>query len=138
MKQLLIFLRVPQVSCMSFLIRFVFCRIFLVQRSIQRRRQQQKSLDSFLININHEDNFTTNDIEILYRSINDHSLLHLTELDYNQILVLTCDNERNYRDQLANTSIWLCTTLNEVRINKIFRNIKVLLFRLIMIFFNVF
>ncbi len=109
-----------------------------MQRSIQRRRQQQKSLDSFLINIDHEDNFTTNDIEILYRSINDHSLLHLTELDYNQILVLTCDNEQNYRDQLANTSIWLCTTLNEVRINKIFRNIKVLLFRLIMIFFNVF
>jgi hypothetical protein len=87
---------------------------FLVQRSIQRRRQQQKSLDSFLMNIEQEDNLTNSDIQILYRSINDNSLLHITELAYNQILVLTCDNEQNYRNKLASTSIWLCTTFNEV------------------------
>ncbi len=85
-----------------------------MQRSIQRRRQQQKSFDSFLINIEQEENLTNSDIEILYRSINDNSLLHITELAYNQILVLTCDNEQNYRNKLASTSIWLCTTFNEV------------------------
>lgn len=85
--------------------------MFLVQRSIQRRRQQQKSLDSFLINIDHEENLITNNIEILYRSINDNSLLNLTELGYNQILVLT---DENYRNKLSNCSIWLCTTFNEV------------------------
>jgi len=81
-----------------------------VQRSIQRRRQQQKSLDSLLINIDHEENL----IEIIYRSINDNSLLHLTELGYNQILVLKDENQQNYRNKLANSSIWLCTTFNEV------------------------
>ncbi len=81
-----------------------------MQRSIQRRRQQQKSLDSFLINIDHEENLIT----ILYRSINDNSLLNLTELEYNQILILTDENQKNYRNQLANSSIWLCTTFNEV------------------------
>jgi hypothetical protein len=84
--------------------------IVLVQRSIQRRRQQQKSLDSFSINIDHEENL----IEIIYRSINDNSLLHLTELGYNQILVLKDENQQNYRNKLANSSIWLCTTFNEV------------------------
>ncbi len=92
----------------------------LVQRSIQGRRQQQKSLDSFLINIDHEENLITANIEIFYRSINDNSLLHLTELGYNQILVLTCENEQNYRNKLANSSIWLCTTFNEVRKTKFF------------------
>jgi hypothetical protein len=91
-----------------------------VQRSIQGRRQQQKSLDSFLINIDHEENLITANIEIFYRSINDNSLLHLTELGYNQILVLTCENEQNYRNKLANSSIWLCTTFNEVRKTKFF------------------
>jgi hypothetical protein len=81
-----------------------------VQRSIQRRRQQQKSLDSFLINIDHEENLIT----IIYRSINDNSLLNLTELGYNQILILTDENQQNYRNKLANSSIWLCTTFNEV------------------------
>ncbi len=81
-----------------------------MQRSIQRRRQQQKSLDSFLINIDHEENLIT----IIYRSINDNSLLNLTELGYNQILILTDENQQNYRNKLANSSIWLCTTFNEV------------------------
>ncbi|CAF0825552.1 unnamed protein product [Rotaria sordida] len=89
--------------------------ITAMQRSIQRRRQQQKSFDSFLINIEHEENLTTNDIQILYRSINDSSLLHINELAYNQILVLTCDNEQSYRNKLANTSIWLCTTFHEIK-----------------------
>jgi hypothetical protein len=92
-----------------------------VQRSIQRRRQQQKSLDSFLINFNNdnytfdEENLNKIDIDILYRSIEDNSLLHITELQHNQILVLTCENEDIYRNKLANASVWLCTTFNEVK-----------------------
>lgn len=99
-----------------------------MQRSIQRRRQQQKSLDSFLMNIEQEENLTNSDIQILYRSLNDNSLLHINELGYNQILILTCENEQNYRDKLANTSIWLCTTFNEVN-TSIYRCILVDLFR---------
>ncbi len=78
-----------------------------MQRNIQRRRQQQKILDSFSINI--EPSFTNN-IEIFYRSIDDNSPLHLTELGHNQILVLTSDDNKQ---KLSNTSIWLCTTFNE-------------------------
>ncbi|CAF2960351.1 unnamed protein product [Rotaria sp. Silwood2] len=87
--------------------------ITAMQRSIQRRRQQQKLLDSFLLNIEHEENLTPSDIQILYRSINDNSLSYITELAHNQILVLTCENEHNYRNKLANTSVWLCTTFHE-------------------------
>ncbi len=71
-----------------------------VQRSIQRRRQQQKTLDSFSMNI-----------EIFHRSITDHSPFHLTELEYNQILILTCDDNK---EKFSNAPIWLCTTLNDV------------------------
>lgn len=94
-----------------------------MQRSIQRRRQQQKILSM---------NIDTNDIEIFYRSIHDHSPLHLRE---NQILVFTCDDNK---PKLSNTSIWLCTTLNEVSKRIVFVGEKIFLFRLKMIFFNVF
>ncbi|CAF3757083.1 unnamed protein product [Rotaria socialis] len=51
-----------------------------VQRSIQRKRQQQKSFDAFLMTIEHEEHLSSSDIEILYHSINDNSSLHLTDI----------------------------------------------------------
>lgn len=92
----------------------------LVQRSIQRRRQQRKAFDSFFIDLDHEQDFlpeesySMNDIHVLYRFIHDHSLAHQCELHSNQILILTDEHETNHRSRLANASIWLCTTFNEV------------------------
>ncbi|CAF3367225.1 unnamed protein product [Rotaria socialis] len=51
-----------------------------LQRSIQRKRQQQKSFDAFLMTIEHEEHLSSSDIEILYHSINDNSSLHLTDI----------------------------------------------------------
>ena len=78
-----------------------------MQRSIQRRRQQQNSFHSFPIHI---EPLLSSTIEIFSRSINDNSLPSLTKLGSNQILVLTCEHQQ----KLSDTSIWLCTASNEV------------------------
>ncbi|CAF5171417.1 unnamed protein product, partial [Rotaria magnacalcarata] len=82
-----------------------------IQRSMQRKRQQRKSFDAFLMNIEHEKHLSSSDMQILCHSINDNFLLHLTDVSYNQMLVLTC--KQNHQNRLANSSMWLCTTFHE-------------------------
>ena len=99
-----------------------------MQRSIQRRRQQRRSFDLFLVNHDEDGDEDDDDddeksafcdkplnsIDICYRSIDDHSPVHQKELHRHQILVLTCENALSYRHRLAQASTWLCTTYTEV------------------------
>ena len=100
--------------------------VYLVQRSIQRRRQQQTAFDSFFIDLDRTEEFLpeefcpTNDIHVLYRFIHDHSLAQQNELHTNQILILTDEHETKHQSRLANAPIWLCTTFTEVSLVPLF------------------